>query len=111
MEFAEYNIMLKTKTINMYVIYRPPSTSVLKFCEDLFDLLSDNIVQDRGKLLLVVDFNIHVDDHNNADTITFKEFMESIGIRNHINFTTHTSHHALDLVLTNEDDRLVSRVD
>ena len=111
MEFAEYNIMLKTETINMYVIYRPPSTSVLKFCEDLFDLLSDNIVQNRGKLLLVGDFNIHVDDHNNPDTITFNEFVESIGMRNHINFTTHISHHALDLVLMNENDSLVSRVD
>ena len=111
MEFAEYNIRLKTKVINMYVIYRLPSTSVLKFCEDLFDLLSDNIVQDRGKLLLVGDFNIHVDDHNNPDTITFNDFMESIGIRNHINFTTHTSHHTLDLVLTDGNDRLVSRVD
>ena len=29
MEFVEYNITLKTETINMYVIYRPPSTSVL----------------------------------------------------------------------------------
>ena len=111
MEFAEYNIMLKTETINMYVIYRPPSTSVLKFCEDLFDLLSDNIVQDRSKLLLVGDFNIHVDDHNNPDTITFNDFMESIGIRNHINFTMHTSHHTLDLVLTDGNDRLVLRVD
>ena len=107
MEFAEYNITLKTETINMYVIYRPPSISVLKFCKDLFDLLSDNTVQDRGKLLLVGDFNIHVDNHNNPDTITFNKFMESIGIRNHINFTTHTSHHALDLVLMNENDTCV----
>ena len=111
MEFAEYNIMLKTETINMYVIYRPPSTSVLKFCEDLFDLLSDNIVQDRGKLLLVGDFNIHVDDHNNPDTITFNYFMESIGIRNHINFTMHTSHHTMDLVLMDGNNRFVLRVD
>ena len=110
MEFAEYNIMLKTETINMYVIYRPPSTSVLKFCEDLFDLLLDNIVQDRGKLILVGDFNIHVDDHNNPDTITFNDFMENIGIRNHINFTMHTSHHTLDLVLMDGNDRLGSRV-
>ena len=49
--------------------------------------------------------------HNNPDTITFNDFMESIGIRNHINFTTHTSHHTLDLVLTDGNDRLVSRVD
>ena len=48
------------------------------------------------------DFNIHLDEENNPDTITFNGFLESFGLINYMAFFTHTAKHILDLVISNE---------
>ena len=48
----------KGLVVNLYVIYRFPNTSVIQFCDELSDLLEENIVSDHGVLLLTGDFNI-----------------------------------------------------
>ena len=61
MECNEYLLKMAQLSINLYVIYHIPSTSVLTFCNDLATLIKLNITKDRGKLLLIGDFNIHLD--------------------------------------------------
>ena len=61
MECSEYLLKTAQLLINLYVIYYMPYTSVLTFCNDLANLIELNITEDRGKLLLVGDFNIHLD--------------------------------------------------
>ena len=43
---------------------------------------------------------IHLNKQNSPDTIIFQDFMDSFGLVNHINQSTHTSNHILDLVIS-----------
>ena len=55
------HIKIKTKNIDLYVIYRYPNTSMLNFIECLSEIIEGNILNDRGELILIGDFNVHMD--------------------------------------------------
>ena len=85
----------------MSLIYCYPGSHVTSFCEELTDILENNITQNRGHLLLLGDFNIHLNNNQDVlDTITFQDFMDSLGLINHTKQPTHTSNHILDLVIS-----------
>ena len=78
MELMNVNIAIKGININLYIVYRPPNGSVIEFCNSLAMILESNINTDKGKLLMLGDFNIHIDEKNNPDTITFNRFSRII---------------------------------
>ena len=50
-------------------------------------------------IILTDDFNIHIDDMGNSDTLTFIDTVDSLDLRNHVNFPMHRSQHYLDLFI------------
>ena len=74
LELMNVNITIKGININLYIVYRPPKGSVIDFCNSLAMILENNINTDKGKLLMLDDFNIHLDEENNPDTIIFNDF-------------------------------------
>ena len=62
---------------------------------------------DRGKAIWVVDFNIHVNDVTNQDTITFRDFLDSFTLKNMVSFLTHKSGHTIDLIFQDLDANIV----
>ena len=87
-----------------------PSTSVLTFCNDLANLNELNITKIRGKLLLVGDFNIHLDEPAHSDTIQFNDTLESLDLQNMVKSLTHRSGHIPDVIITECNSPLVSSV-
>ena len=69
LEPMNVNIAIKGININLYIVYRPPKGSVIEFCNSLAMILECNLNTDKGKLLMLGDFNIHLDEENNPDTI------------------------------------------
>ena len=110
MECSEYLLKTAQLSINLYVIYHMPSASVLTFCNDLANLTELNITENRGKLLLVSDFNIHLDQPAHSDTILFNGTLESLDLQNLVKFPTHRSGHILDVIITEFNSPLVSSV-
>ena len=53
--------------------------------------------------MLIGDLNIHMDDKADPGTVTFTDFLDSLGLVNHTLFHTHVSGHTLDLIITQED--------
>ena len=53
--------------------------------------------------MLIGDLNIHMDDKADPGTVTFTNFLDSLGLVNHTLFPTHVSGHTLDLIITQED--------
>ena len=102
LELMNVNITIKGININLYIVSRPPKGSVIEFCNSLAMILENNINTDKGKLLMLGDFNIHLDEENNPNTITFNDFLESFGLINYTTFFTHTAKHILDLVINND---------
>ena len=50
-------------------------------------------------LIIMGDFNFHVDDLDNADTEQFNDVCTAIGLEQVVNFGIHVQGHTLDLVL------------
>ncbi len=51
-------------------------------------------------LLISGDFNFHLDDMANTNTMKFNEMLETFGLKQHVSTPTHSSNHILDLLIT-----------
>ena len=76
MECTNFRVSLPGPSLNMAVIFHPPDTSVLSFVDQLTDYMEWNVDQ-PGKMLLLGDFSIKVNDKEDPDTMTFSNFLES----------------------------------
>ena len=65
--------------------------------------MEDNITTLKGNLMLMGDLNIHIYNRADRGTVTFVDFLDSLGLVNHTQFPTHVSGHTLDLIITQED--------
>ena len=110
MEIQGYHIRLDHISINLCVTYRIPSTSIISFCDELSQVLEEDIAKSADKTLLVGDFNIHVDDSSDSDTITFMDLLDSYNMLNKVTFPSHVKHHSLDLVIEDRDNTVVTNV-
>ena len=109
-EIHSFNITIHQMPINLYVVYRIPNSSVISFCETPSNILTENIVTNHARPILLGDFNIHTDKLDNPDMITFLDFLDSLNLVNKVNFPTHTSGHTLDLIIEDKDLQLLSDV-
>ena len=69
------------------------------FLDDFVEVLAD-VLADPGNILILGDFNIHVNNKDDPDAKVFSDMMEALGLNQHINFSTHRSDNTLDLVFT-----------
>ncbi len=56
------------------------------------------------KALIVGDFNIHVDNTNDALGLAFTDLINSFGVKQNIIGPTHHFNHMLDLIISHEID-------
>ncbi len=88
-------------------VYRPPGHHT-DFIKEFGDFLSE-LVLAADKVLIVGDFNIHVDNEKDALGSAFIDILNSIGVRQHVSGPTHSRNHTLDLMLSHGID--VNRVE
>ena len=100
MEYMELAINFKGIVCNIYIIYCIPNMSVIQFCSELSDLIKNNVLADHGHIIMLGDFNVHMDKPEHPDTATFNDFFESFDLVNFTTFPMHISKHTLDLVIT-----------
>ncbi|XP_057191232.1 uncharacterized protein LOC130555221 [Triplophysa rosa] len=87
------------------IVYRPPGHHT-DFIKEFGGFLSE-LVLAADRLLVVGDFNIHVDNVTDALGMAFKDTLNSMGISQHVSGPTHLRNHTLDLILSygiNVDD-------
>ena len=58
-------------------------------------------------LLITGDFNIHVDMEDDPCASRFLEFLESLGLEQHVHEPTHESNHTLDLIISRKGDSII----
>jgi hypothetical protein len=100
------------QNFRLLIIYRPPKQDreqVQAFMSE-FGLLLEGIVSSREKLVIVGDFNFHVDSPLNPSACSFLDLIDSFGLVQLVNVATHDKGHTLDLVLTRASDDLISEV-
>ena len=113
-EHINLNVVSGKLNTHLIVIYRPlPSkknklTTSMFFTEfhDLLELMS----QHEQPLLIAGDFNFHLDDTTNCDTIKFMDILDSANLSQHVLGSTHRKGHTLDLIITQHNSNLVTDV-
>ena len=93
------------------VLYRvPPSTQnkiqKSSFLTDFGELIeqTSNL---SGKLIILGDFNIHVDSCDDAEGGQFSDLLDAFGLKQHVSGSTHVRGHTLDLVISREADDII----
>ena len=108
MECGSVSIDLPRSTINVSVIYTLPNSSVPVFVTDFLDLIETSINK-NGKLLILGDLNIPMNNPDSPDTNIFQDVLDSLGLHNHITFPTHRLHNTLDLIITEHQENLIRK--
>ncbi len=73
------------------------------FIKEFGDFLSELLLA-ADKVLIVGDFNIHVDNEIDALGSAFIDILNSIGVRQHVSGPTHCQNHTVDLILSHRID-------
>ena len=100
------------KSMYYFAVYRPPPSAMngLKtshFLEE-FDKFIDFVNTLSSKVIIVGDFNVHVDNPSKGDASHFLTTLANSGLDQHVTGPTHKSGHTLDLVISRPDDNLIS---
>ena len=100
-----------TGSTRIFIIYRPPPSKANHLNSALFyeefGTLTEHLVVSPGNLLIVGDFNYHMDDTRSLDTVKFNKVLELFSLVQHVNGPTHKEGHTLDLIITRAVDELV----
>ena len=93
-EYSDCILSLPNITIHMCVLYRPPHTSVLAFCDDLANYMERNI-------LLFGEVNIPPNQQDHPDMVLFKGVLDGI-------FPTHELRNSLYIIINISGDTFVT---
>ncbi|XP_059188467.1 uncharacterized protein LOC131971162 [Centropristis striata] len=77
-------------------IYRPPKPSAVFLNE--FSSLLTSVCAMSPTVILLGDFNIHIDNPSNIFAKDFTSLLDCLGITQHVNLPTHNKGHILDLI-------------
>ena len=102
MECSTFTVKSDHTNLTSLVIYEQPTSSTITFCEELATIL-EGITSMKSNIMIIGDFNIHIENIAKPDTITFNDFLDSFNLQNHVIFPTHIAKHHLDLCITEWD--------
>ena len=83
--------------------------SLSEFIQEFASIL-ESFVLKPGRLVLLGDFNIHVDNDRDPDTVKFMELLSNFNLVQHITKSTHEKGHLIDLVITRAHDPCVQDI-
>ena len=83
--------------ITILGIYRPPAGSPVEFLAKFTNWIIDVVVQDTN-LVVLGDFNLHINNENDENAANFKELMVTLGLLQRVTRPTHKSGNILDLI-------------
>ena len=100
----------KSDTFSIIAIYRPPysrkhQVTISMFTDDFISFMEETLLDLKNPIILG-DFNIHINDTDNTDAITFIDSMEVLGLVQHVSKYTHMAGNILDLIYTVQGDGL-----
>ncbi len=109
-EFSEWIISWQNVRLKVCVVYHIPYSrshpvTDATFLEEIQEYL-ESIALCNEKLLIAGDFNLHVDDESDQYGNEFCDFLDSVGLVNHVNVPTHESGHTLDLLITRNNGEI-----
>ena len=101
LEYSIWSTRIRNKTLTIVGIYHPPLGSTRNTPARFLDQVSElaqYLFTNHKNLVLLGDFNVHVNRLDNKDTQSYLDTMEALGLVQHIDQQTHQLENTLDLV-------------
>ena len=106
-EYAVWKTIGNNTPIHLIGLYHPPSTNgttTTMFLDEIMELLMTLIP--KYNILLLGNFNMHIEDISNADNNIFNHTMEALGLIQHVKSPTHIQGNTLDLIFSEANGQL-----
>ena len=107
LEAITARLTLASKTLHLCVVYAPESktssSASQSFITDFSPILYDDLC-DLSNLLIVGDFNYHINKEDNIYAKDFLSLLESCDFHQHVTSPTHIKGNTLDLVITRDKE-------
>ena len=84
-QIAKWKIVIPSLVITLAGVYKPPNTSNFDFHDDFLDWILDKIAMDNN-IIIMGDFNHHINKQLDEGASNFMESMSSVGLVQHANF-------------------------
>ena len=84
-QIAKQKIAILPQVIMLVGVYKPPNASNFDFYDDFLDWISDTIALDNN-IIIMSDFNHHINKKLDEDASNFLDLMSSGGLVQHIDF-------------------------
>ena len=107
-ELLDCCIKINKISTRVVVVYRPPIVGNIQYEEFAreWSLYLERFIEVQEELLIVGDFNIHVDTVNSLSD-SFTNILDANGLKQHVDQPTHRKGHTLDLVITHDTSGLL----
>ena len=107
-ELLDCCIKINKISTRVVVVYRPPIAGNIQYEEFAreWSLYLERFIEVQEELLIVGDFNIHVDTVNSLSD-SFTNILDANGLKQHVDQPTHRKGHTLDLVITRDTSGLL----
>ena len=86
LEYVKWKVTSANSFLNILGIYRPADGSILQFLDIFMELLVD-IVTSNTNLVVLVDFNIHVNDTDDPNASICLDTKTALGLKQHVRET------------------------
>ena len=110
---AKFRIQIDKCNITLLSIYHPPYSAVNLVTDRMFInnftewICNQLVMSDHdNKLIILGDFNIHVNDDTDENAVNFMDIIMALGLEQHVYFPTHKAGNTLDLVMTELGSKL-----
>jgi hypothetical protein len=110
-EHMVLSLTINAVCIRLIVVYCPPKSKpslpfqcLMKELATYLECLSVS----SGKVIIVGDFNLHIDNPDDSNVIRFVALLESLSWVQHVKGATHIRGHTLNLVISRSSDQLAS---
>lgn len=99
-ELLACHLVAASSKLALVTVYRPSSHPVTEIFFEEFTSLLELLSTYSSNVVIMGDFNLHVDDVTDAAALRFLDLLDAFGFVQHIKGATHSCGHTLDLVIT-----------
>ena len=108
-QYAKWCMETSHMCLTVLGIYHPPFGSAIKFLGELAEWLPENALLDTNPIIMG-DFNLHVNNENDDDSMNFLGMMLALGLKQNVMFDTHKLANTLDLIFTETDSTITVKL-
>ena len=103
-QFATWKLEIRNKVLTVVGIYHPPTKHLVNnsnviFITEFLDFMGELQLSNKN-IVILCDFNLHVNDKSDTDAQQFIDMDEASGMKQLIDFPTHKQGNTLDLINT-----------